>query len=483
MRRNPFDAAPGWPRPRAAAIAGVDAPPLAQPAQAIAVPAPVEQRLDNGLTLVVTERHDLPLVSALLMLRVGPEVDPPARAGIAELTSTLLTKGARRGRSIVPATVIAQQAEALGSTIDASSGWRATTLAMTVATPMLPDALALLTDLWRAPTLAADELDRARKQALDDLRVTMGDPAEVAGLAIHRAWWGASPYGASATAATLARIGRDDVQRFHAQWFRPEQTVLVLAGDTTPEAALALARPMLADWRGGSAAAPFEPPALPPSPAVPALVRIDMPGSGQTGVIVAAPFVALGSPERRIGQVANAVLGGGYSARLNRVVRIERGLSYDAASHAESQPGGGVVLAQTQTRHSAAAEVLALMREEIVRVADAPPSADELGARQASLTGSFARHLTTTSGLAGMIAGQYAQGRPVAELAHYVDEVMAVTAEQVRDFAHRHWTTGALRAVVVGDLKAAGSALAEDGALTLSLATLDLGRPGLVAPK
>jgi zinc protease len=483
VRRSPWVAPRGGGRRRAAATPGVDAPPLPQPARAIAVPALVEQRLDNGLSLVVTERHDLPLVSALLMVRAGPERDPPSRAGMAELTSALLTKGARRGGSIVPATAIAQQAEALGSTIDAGSAWRASTLAMTVATPMLPDALALLADLWRVPTLAADELDRARKQALDDLRVTMGDPAEVAGLAIRRAWWGASPYGTSATAATLGRITRDDVQRFHAQCYRPEQTVLVLAGDTTPEEALVLATRTLGDWRGSNAAAAPEPSASPPRPAVPPLVRIDMPGSGQSGVIVAAPFVPMGSPERLIGQVANAVLGGGYSARLNQVVRIERGLSYGAWSHTESQPGGGVVLAQTQTRHSAAAEVLALMRDEIVRVADVPPSVDELAARQASLTGSFARRLTTTSGLAGMIVNQIAQERPLGELAQYVDGVMAVTAAQVRDFARRHWTTGALRAVAVGDLKAAGPALDEDRALTLSLATLDLGQPALMAPK
>lgn len=469
------------PDPRA--TPGVDAPPLPQPARGVAVPAMVEQRLANGIALVVAERHDLPLVSAVLMVRAGPERDPPSRAGVAALASALLTKGARRGRTIVPATAIAQQAEALGSPIDTALGWRATTLAMTVATPMLPDALALLADLWRAPVFAADELDRARARALDGLRVTMSDPAEVAGLAIRRAWWGASPYGASATATTLARITRADVQRFHARCWRPQDTVLVLAGDTTPEAALALATRTLGGWRGGKLAAASEAPASPPDPAVPPLVRIDLPGSGQSGVIVAAPFVAMGSPERRVGQVANAVLGGGYSARLNQEVRIERGLSYGATSHAEAQPGGGVVLAQTQTRHSAAAEVLGLMREQIVRLGGAPLPADELAARQASLAGAFARRLTTTAGLAGMIVGQVAQGHPLAELARYADEVMAVSADQVRAFARRHWSAAALRAVVVGDLKAAGPALDEDGALTLAVATLDLEQPALVAPK
>ena len=196
-----------------------------------------------------------------------------------------------------------------------------------------------------------------------------------------------------------------------------------------------------------------------------------------------ATFVASGAPERRIGQVANAVLGGGYSARLNQKVRIERGLSYGASSQVETQPAGGVLVAVAQTQHATAAEVLGLMRDEILHLAEAPLSADELAARQATLTGSFARRMTSTSGLAALMVGQYAQGRSLDDLHRFVDEVMAVSADQVRDFARQRWTPQALRAVVVGDLKATGPALDEPGALTVPIDVLDIDLPGLVAPK
>jgi zinc protease len=235
---------------------------------------------------------------------------------------------------------------------------------------------------------------------------------------------------------------------------------------------------VLGDWRG-SGATPVAPESPPPTSAVPALVRIDMPGSGQSGVIVAAPFVPSGASERRIGQVASAVLGGGYSARLNQKVRIERGLSYGASSQAESQPTGGVMVAVAQTQHSTAAEVLGLIRAEIAGIAAAPPPVEELAARQATLTGSFARRMTTTGGLAALMVGQYAQGRALDDLRRYVDEIMAVTPEQVRDFARQRWAREALRAVVVGDLKAAGPALDEADALTVPLTALDLELPGL----
>ena len=458
---------------------GVDEPPAAQPARAIVVPAMTEQRLANGLTVASSTRTDLPLVSITLMVRAGPEQDPPDRSGLAAMTATLLTKGFQRGSASISATALAQQAEALGNTLDSSSGWRASTLGMTVTSAHLPAALGLMAQALRQPTLASDELERARAQALDGLRVALGDPAEVASQVMRRAFWGASPFGASPTAASLARISRADVQRFHARFYRPEQTVLVLVGDVRPEAALALANKLLSDWRP-AAAAPSDQPVSTMATAVPALVRVDMPGSGQTAIVVAAPFVGSGAPDRRIGQVANAVLGGGYSARLNQKVRIEGGKSYGAFSQVESQPDAGALLAVTQTQHATAAEVLAILRGEIVRLADAPPPADELTARSANLIGGFARRLGSNSGVAALMLGQYAQGRPLDELRSYVADIAAVTPAQVQTFAQARWSASALRAVVAGDLQAAGVALDEPGALSVSLTALDLAWPGLL---
>ena len=470
----------GWLAPLHAATPGVDAPPTAQPARAVAVPTMAEQRLANGLTVAVTERHDVPLVSIVLLVRAGPEQDGADRAGLAALTAALLTKGVQRGKTSLSASALAQQAENLGSTLDSASGWRASSLSMTVTSAHLPAALGLMAQALRAPTLAADELERARAQAQDDLRLVLGDPAEVAGQVMQRAFWGASPYGANPSSASLARIGRADVQRFYARFYRPEQTVLLLAGDVTAAGALALAQSLLGDWKAGAAteaAVTLPPESGLPASSLPRLVRVDMPGSGQTGVVVAAPFAAADAPDRRVGQVANAVLGGGYSARLNQKVRIDAGKSYGAFSRGESQPGAGMLVASAQTQHASAAEVLRLLRGEISRMTQAPPGTDELAARQSNLVGSFARRLGSSGGLAALMLGQYAQGRPLDELRGYVEAVLAVTPDQVHDFARSHWRADALRAVVAGDLQAAGPALDEPGALTLPVSALDLQAP------
>ena len=471
---------------------GADEPPPAQPPRPLTLPTLHESTLANGLTVVVAPRPALPVVSLTLLLRAGPEVDPPGRPGAAAMTSTLWPKGALRAGRPVPAAELARQAEALGGGLDSHSGWGASTLSMTVSSPRMDEALALLADVLRRPLLAADELARARTQALDGLRVTMGNPSDVAALALRRSFWAGSAYGQVATPAALQRLQRADVQAFQAAWVRPDRVALVLVGDVTPEHGLALAQRLLGDWRA-SAPAPAAPPSPSPSPPAPAataaqaaaLVLIDMPGSGAASVALAAPYIGSGlaeRPERYAGLVAQAVLGGGYSARLNQQVRIQRGLSYGVSASAESQPGGGMFTASAQTNHPSAAEVLQLLRSEVTRLADAPAGADELAARQATLVGSFARRLETTSGLSALLVGQLAQGRPLADLVNYVPGLLAVTPAQVQAFARRHWQAAGLRAVVAGDLAAAGDSLTTPPALRLTLGELDLAQPGLRKP-
>lgn len=432
--------------------------------------------LDNGLRVVVAERRKLPLVSAALLLPAGRESDTSGQAGRAALLATLLTKGARRRGRAEGAVRIAQDAEALGGTLDSGTGWRHASLSMTVTAPRAAAALALLADCARAPLLQAAEFDRARTQALDALRVSFANPGDVAEMAARRAFWGDAAPGRSPTAATLQRLALADLRALHARQVRPDDAILVLAGAIGADDARRLALRHFAAWARPAAAAP-ETPRLRPVSIDAAGVLVDMPGSGQSSVVIAAPFVAGAAPDRALADLASAVLGGGYSSRLNQEVRIKRGLSYGVGAFGEPQAEAGAWFAFAQTQHASAATVLQLMQAELQRLAREAPAAAELDARRATLIGSLVRRLQTTAGLAQWLGAQLVQGRAPAALARQVDELLAVTPEQVRAFAERQWAAGTLRFAVAGDLGAAGAALAEaaPGALRRRADTLDFG--------
>lgn len=454
------------------------APPPPGPAPTLSLPTPSSQRLANGLEVVSIHRGGLPLVTAELLLRQGSAMDPQGKAGLAQLTATLLTRGAA-GRS---APQIAAAAEALGGSLDAEAGWDHSSVGITVTTPKLPAALALLAQVARQPDFAGPELERARAQALDDLHLILSQPTRLAALAAGRAVFGDGAYGhaSAGTPASLKAIGRADVQRMHAAIYRPDDAVLILTGDITPAQARELARQSFGDWTRPQAPLAAVPRGKGES-GLPPVLLIDQPGAGQAGVVAAHAAPPRKDADFYIGTVANAVLGGSYSARLNEEIRIKRGLSYGAGSNLDGRRGTGLWLASAQTKNPSAAQVVDLMLGEFGRLGQAPLAADELAARKATLIGDYGRGLETTAGLANQLEELATYGVDLAEIGRYIDRVQAVTPAQVQAYARAHLDPASSHVVAVGDAAQFGAALrkAHPQAVRLEAASLSLDSPTL----
>ncbi len=467
-----------WP---AHAEPGVDEPPLPGTPPVLSVPELQEARLANGVRVVVAPRPGLPLVTLALNLGQGALADPAGRTGLAALTNDLRTRGATHQGQVLGATALARRAEALGASLSSGTGWQGSSLSMTVASSRLEAAAALLCDVMRHPSLRVAELDRLKAQTADGLKFKLSDPSALASSVADRSAWGRSAYGNELTLESLGRIRHADVLAQQRRQARPEQATLVLAGDISLAQAQALAQRYLGDWRASGPASPAPQP-QPAELSLPATVLVNLPGADQSSVTVLVPMsVGAQDAQRRVAQVAAAVLGGGYSARINEEVRVKRGLSYGASAGVALYPEGGVLSANAQTKHASAAEVATLMHEQIRQLSQTAPTPEELAARQATLVGSFSRQLETTSGLASLALDLVRRGRPLSEAQSVAPSLLAVSAEQVRDFAARHWARAQLRTVVVGDVAAGGEALKalDAQALLLQAPELKLDSPTL----
>ena len=403
-------------------------PPVPGPAPQLNVPTPTAQTLANGLEVISVRRANLPLVTAQLWVRRGGEMDPSGLAGLADLTANLLSKGAA-GKS---APQIAAAAEALGGSLDASAGWDESAIGITVTTPKLPQALGLLAQVVRQPDFAEAELQRARSQAIDDLHLQLSQPTALASLAANRAVFGDGAYGHSrhGTPDSLKRITRADVQRLHGELYRPDNAILILAGDITPAQARTLAQASFGDWaRPATAMSPR--PTAGGSGTLPPILLINQQGAGQAGVVAAHAAPPRRDDSYYVGSVANAVLGGSYSARLNEEIRIKRGLSYGAGSRLQGLGQAGIWMASAQTKNPSAPQVVQLMLGQFDQLGSARVSDDELAARKATLIGGYGRSLETTAGLADQVADLAIYGLPLDGIGKYVSEVQAVTPRQI----------------------------------------------------
>jgi zinc protease len=413
------------------------------------LPTPEERILPNGLKVIVAHSSDLPLVAASLDVGSGAGADPKGLAGDASLTASLAAEGTKT-RS---ARDIARQSEALGANLASAAGWESSGVGLSVMPEKLPAALDVLADVVRNPAFAPQELERGRKETLDELDEALGDPAQIASMATAPVIYAGTSFAHSlvGTPASLKRLSQPDLAAFHDRYWRPDNAVLTLTGDITPDQGFALAERAFGDW-----AKPAEPLPQPPGGRLsddPRTVVIDLPGTGQAMVTVVGPALARTDPRYYQALVANTVLGGGYSARLNEEIRVKRGLSYGAKSTLTAHRTFGAVTAQAQTRNDAAPEVAELIKAGMASLATSPPSVAELEARKSSLIGEYGRTIATAEGLGAALQDLALYGIDLAELKTYPDKVEAVTPAEVQAAAHDILAPGGASAIFAGDAK------------------------------
>ena len=155
-----------------------DRVPVPDPAKPVVatLPAPVVMTLSNGMKLIVVEKHDLPLITAQILVAGGGAADPDGLAGLNALTADLMTKGTKT-RS---ATRIANEVENLGGSISSGAGWDASAVTLAVKSDQIVPALTVLADVARNPVFAADELERDRAQTIDGVQVQLKNPGRLA---------------------------------------------------------------------------------------------------------------------------------------------------------------------------------------------------------------------------------------------------------------------------------------------------------------
>lgn len=437
----------------ATSVLGQVAPPPPAAPREVKLPQPVEKTLGNGLRVIVVPKHDIPLVAARLLVKTGAGADPADRDGLAQLTATVLTQGTKT-RS---AEQIARGVEALGATLTSDAGWDSTSVDLSVMSSNLAGAMAYVADVARNATFAKDELERERAQAIDALQFELSEPRPLANIVASRLIFGDGPYGhhLRGTPSTLGKIVREDLVRFHAAHYRPENAVLVFAGDVKADDAFKLAESQFGTWKAASrrVESTSSSKTRRPDDSASRVVVIDMPASGQAAVVVGRKGIRRTDPAYMNAIVANSVLGAGYSSRLNQEIRIKRGLSYGAGSSFEPRVDVGPFTARTETKHESAAEVVGILVGEMSRLSAADVPEAELTPRKAALIGGFAQSLETTSGIVNRVSALALYGLPLSDINRYVSGVQAVTAEDLRKFAASNLGGKDVNVVVIGDAK------------------------------
>lgn len=414
--------------------------PQAGPPRSVPLPKSHEERLANGLRVVVFSRGEIPaslripLVSAAITLERGSASDPPRRPGVAAMTSALLREGTKRRT----AAELDLAADALGARLDRSTSYDASSAGVSATSPVFKDALALFAETVLQPTFLPEEFQRVRTRALSDLRLSYSSPSSLARLVAGRAVSGDSPYGhpISGTPRSLESLSRDEIVAFHRHAYRPEHATLLIGGDIGVDAAFELARRTFGEWKMDPLPA-AEVVAMPQPHPRRRVIVIDRPDAGRTAVVVTRVAPPRRDASYYAGIVTTAMLSG-YSGRLNQEVRVKRGLSYGAGAQLVARRDGGQFAASTLVDHKRAIEAAQVVLETLRSLESAAVEDREFAARKASLLGSWNRGIETNDGLIGALGDFAVYGIPLDELQRYTERIEAIDREQIKQYAASH---------------------------------------------
>ncbi len=404
-------------------------------------------KLPGGVSVYLVERHNLPIVSMSLVFEGGSFVDPKGKDGLASVCSALMSEGTQTLGKIELEEALADIASTVSSSSSADQHW--------VSLASLKKNLAQTLDLWAdtllEPGLRAEELDRSLKRRIAGLQQTKGNPAAVAGRLSNSVVYGADHlYGRFATEASYGAIGLPDCQAFVNDYVKPQGATLFVVGDLSKAEITEQVGNRLKGWTGRPKKASA------PTAAKPRAGRIffvDMPNAPQSVV----QLLHLG-PDRKAADfqatsIMSAILGGGFTSRINMNIREKHGYAYGARGAFDYNRQGSVFRAAASVRTDVTRESILEMGKEIRGLREGDPTEQELGREKdnkvQSVPAQFSTGLQTLAAFRELIY----YGLPLNYFDTFVGKVQAINKAAVKQSASKHLKLGNLQLLVVGDGK------------------------------
>jgi zinc protease len=422
-------------------------------------PRVTRRTLDNGLRLLVAENHNAPLVSVRTLVRSGADHDTQELAGLASLTSELLDEGAADRDAVR----LAEDLGILGGSLGSGADWDASYVSIDVLSRNFEQAFAILADVDRRPMLPPASLDRVRSERLMELLQQRDEPAVIAAKRFSSLIYGTGTYGntISGNPESVGRITAEDVRRFYAAHFVPNNSSIVIGGDVDAGRALDAAERLFGDW-------PEAP--LPPRPVVAPqqftesrIYLIDRPTAVQSEIRVGHIGVARSTEDYFSLSVMNALLGGIFNSRINLNLRERHGYTYGARSVFAFRRQAGPFVVSAPVRNEVTRESVSEVLVELQRIRTGDVEEQELNDTKNYLMGVFPATVQSASDVAGRLLDMELYDLPQDYFDRYRENIGAVSKADVEQVAKRHIDPERAVIVIVGNAKQIREPLGELG--------------------
>lgn len=388
--------------------------------------------LPNGLRVVVDPSHTAKVAAVQVWVRVGSADERAEEAGLAHVHEHMLFKGTER-RQLGE---IAQAIEGAGGDINAYTSFDQTVYHVTIASREVSVALDILSDAVQHSAFEADELARELEVVLEELRRGKDSPQRVNSELLFSTAFREHNYGRPVIGyvETVERFTRDGILDFYRRWYRPQNMLLVVAGDVEPEAIFEQAGTLFKQAKLGP------PPERPRTPEPPqeelrfAQARMDI---AETHLSLAWHGPQLSHEDTAAVDVLTVLLGTGESSRLYRRVRRDAELVTDCYAYAYTPQEPGLIGVGAQIQDRPVRDALALILKETLRLRYEAPLESEVEKAKTIVLSEAVYSMQTVQGRARRL-GYFEQVAGGVDFeARYRAAVAKVTPDAVLQAAER----------------------------------------------
>lgn len=413
----------------------------------VKLPPYTTQKLENGVTVILCVKRDVPMLAMRAIARGGDEADPKGTAGMGGLVVELL----QRGTKTRTAEQFASELDFLGASWRGQTGPQSFSVAVEALSSNASKAMELMADAIGAPAFAEAEFKRALAQRIDGAKAAKDNPQQAIARYFPSFFYGPShPYGQVEDELSLAKITRDAVVAHHARMFAGRNVTVVVVGDFEQDQMAGLVRKSFGGLAAGSEYEWIKEPGLPRRESA-RLLLVDKPDATQTYFSIAQPGITRTHPDRVALEIVNTLFGGRFTSMLNDELRVNTGLTYGAGSDVNEDRLTGAIEISTFTKTETTVEAMDLALAVLRRLRDKGLDAEMLASAKAYTKGMYpTRALETHGQIAGVLANLHLFGLNKGEIDDYFSRIDALTVERVNEVARKYYRDENLQFCLVG---------------------------------
>lgn len=440
------------------------------PLPAFEIPQPQVYTLPNGMTVLLLEDHELPLITAIARIRTGSNYEPADKTGLADIMATVQRSG---GTATMSGDDLDDFLAARAAEIETGMGSDFGAASMNCLKGTFDDVFAVFSDVLRHPAFSEDKIEIAKLQANTGIARRNDNIGGITAREFRRLVYGPdSPQGRLEEYATVAAVGRDDLVAWHQRFYHPNNVYLGIVGDFDPAAMKKKIAATFGDWEKGPS---FTIPEMSyPTVADKGVFLVEKTDVNQSNIVMGHLGMEITDPDYFAARVMNEVLGGSFASRLFSNIRTKKGLAY-------SVYGGlgagftvpGVFQVGLQTKSESTVDAINALKAEVQGIIDTPPTDEEMARAKEAILNSFIFNYDSNSKILRQQLTYAFYGLPSDFLEQYRSNIEKVTSADVVRAAKRYVHPGEMAILVVGNPSEFGTPLSEVG----KVKTLDITIP------